>query len=142
MQNFIIKTHQKGTVYPQPHLFILNKGNNSGEPHKEPFTTFFVIIFEKETDAANLYFIALSLWKSYFWHQFFCGSVIPFLHIHNFRKEFCGKATIMMKEHEEHLKNVQALKLLEQQEKHFQKNLNLINDLRKAIIQRYCNQQI
>jgi hypothetical protein len=29
MQNFIIKTHQKGTVYPQPHLFILNKGSNS-----------------------------------------------------------------------------------------------------------------
>ena len=48
----------------------------------------------------------------------------------------------MIKEHEEHLKNVQALKLLEQQEKHFQKNLNLINDLRKAIIYRYCNKTV
>jgi hypothetical protein len=47
-----------------------------------------------------------------------------------------------MKEHEAHLKNVQALKLLEQQEKHFQKNLNLINDLRKTIFQSYCNQSV
>jgi hypothetical protein len=136
MQNFIIKTHQKGTVYPQPHLFILNKGNNSGKPQKEPFTNCFVIIFEKETDAENLYFIAFSLWKSYFWHPFLCGSVIPFLRIHNFRKEFSSKVTIMMKEHVEHLK------LLEQQVKHFEKNLNLINDLRKAIIYNYCKKNV
>ena len=48
----------------------------------------------------------------------------------------------MMKEHEEHLKNVQAFKLLEQRENQFQKNLNLINDLRKAIIYRYCNKTV
>ena len=142
MQNFIIKTHQKGTVYPQPHLFILNKGNNSGKPQKEPYANSFVIIFEKETDAENLFYIALSLWKSYFWHPFLCGSVIPFLRLHDFKKEFCRKATIMMKEHDDHLKNVQALKLLEQQEKHFQNNLNLINDLRKAIVYRYCNKTV
>lgn len=140
MLNFIIKTHQKGTVYPQPHLFILNKGNNSGKPHKEPFANCFVIIFEKESDAENIYFIAFSLWKSYFWHKFLCGSVIPFLRLHDFKKEFTKKATQLMQAHEAHLKSVQALKLLEQQEKNFQKNLNLINDLRKAIIQRYCNQ--
>lgn len=142
MQNYIIKTHQKGTVYPQPHLFILNKGNNSGKPQKEPFTNCFVIIFEKETDAENLYFIAFSLWKSCFWHPFLCGSVIPFLRTQDFRKEFCNKASIMMIEHEEHLKNVEALKLLEQQENRFQKNLILINDLRRSIIYRYCNKTV
>ncbi|WP_445713918.1 DUF6943 family protein [Flavobacterium sp.] len=44
-----------------------------------------------------------------------------------------------MKDHEEHLKNVQTLKLLEQSEKRFNENLNLINDMRKVILYRYCN---
>lgn len=86
--------------------------------------------------------VGSKFWKSYFWHAFLCGSVIPFLRIHDFKKEFSHKATIMMKEHEEHLKNVQAFKLLEQRENQFQKNLNLINDLRKAIIYRYCNKTV
>jgi hypothetical protein len=123
-------------------LFILNKGYNSGKPQKEPFSNCFVIIFEKESDAENIYFIAFSLWKSCFWHPFLCGSVIPFLRLHDFIKEFTTKATQLMQAHEEHLKNVHALKLLEQQEKHYQKNLNLINDLRKAIIYRYCNKTV
>jgi hypothetical protein len=44
-----------------------------------------------------------------------------------------------MKEHEEHQKNVAALKLLENQEKQFHQNINLINDLRRVILYRYCN---
>ena len=40
MQNFIIKTHQKDTIYSKPHLFLLNKGLNSGKPQKEPFSAF------------------------------------------------------------------------------------------------------
>jgi hypothetical protein len=142
MQNFIIKTHKKNTIYTQSHLFILNKGNNSGKPQKEPFTNCFVIIFEKGIDADNLYFIAFSLWKSNFWHKFLCGSVIPFLRLNDFKKEFNTKAISLMKEHEQHLKSVQTLKLLEQQEKQFQKNINRINDLRKAIIYNYCNKSV
>jgi hypothetical protein len=142
MTNFIIKTHKKDTIYTKPHLFILNKGMNSGKPQKEPFTNCFVIIFEKEVDAENLYFIAFSLWKSNFWHIFLCGSVIPFLRLHDFKKEFNIKSNLLMKEHEQHLKNVQALKLLEQKENQFQENIKLINDMRKVIIYRYCNKSV
>ena len=39
---------------------------------------------------------------------------------------------------ENHKKDVAALKLLEQQEKTFNQNINLINDLRRAILYRYC----
>ncbi|MFV8333926.1 DUF6943 family protein [Flavobacterium sp. GSP14] len=34
MPNFIIKTHQKSTVYKSNQIFILNKGMNSGNGAK------------------------------------------------------------------------------------------------------------
>jgi hypothetical protein len=139
MLNFIIKTHRVGTIYTKPHLFILNKGMNSGKPQKEPFTNSFVIIFQNEDDCESLFFIAYSLWKTKFWHQFLCGSVIPFLRLPDFKKEFFPKAKIMMEEHEQHVKHIAALKLLEQKEKQFHENINLINDMRRVILYRYCN---
>lgn len=139
MLNFIIKTHRQGTVYTKPHLFVLNKGMNSGKPQNEPFTNSYVVIFQNEDDCENLYWIAFSLWKSKFWHQHLIGSVIPFLRLPEFKKEFNSKAASLMQEHEEHKKNVAALKLLEQKEQQFHQNINLINDIRRVIIYRYCN---
>ena len=139
MQNFIIKTHKKGTIYSKPHLFLLNKGMNSGKPQKEPFTNSFVVIFDLEQDCENLYFVAYSLWKTNFWYQYLVGSVIPFLRLNDFKKEFFIKSKIMMEEHEAHIKHVAALKLLEQKEKQFHENINLINDMQRVILHRYCN---
>lgn len=138
MPNFIIKTHRKDTFYSKPHLFILNKGMNSGKPQKEQFTNSFVIIFEKEEDCESIFFVAYSLWQTKFWHQFLIGSVIPFLRLPEFKKEFNPQASLMMVEHEQHLKNVEALKLLEKKEKQYKEDINLINDLRRAILYRYC----
>jgi hypothetical protein len=138
MTNFIIKTHRKGTCYSKPHLFILNKGLNSGKPQKEPFTNSFVIIFQKPEECENFFFIALSLWQTRFWHQFLIGSVIPFLRLPDFKNEFAPRAKAMMEEHEQHQKNIAALKLLEQKETQFKENLILINDIRRAIMYRYC----
>jgi hypothetical protein len=138
MLNFIIKTHQKNTTYTKPHLFLLNKGMNSGKPQKEPFTNSFVIIFEKEKDCENLYFVAYSLWQTKFWHPHLVGSVIPFLRLNDFKKAFFQNANLMMEEHETHIKHIEALKLLEQKEKQFHENINLINDLRRTILYRYC----
>ena len=139
MQNFIIKTHRVGTIYSKPHLFILNKGLNSGKPQKEPFTNSFVLLFQTEEDCENLYFVAFSLWKTKFWHQFLIGSVIPFLRLSDFKKEFFVKSKVMMQEHETHVKHIAALKVLEQQEKQFHENISLINDMRRVILHRYCN---
>ncbi|CAN1544459.1 hypothetical protein MCEGE10_01901 [Flavobacteriaceae bacterium] len=138
MLNFIIKTHRVGTIYTKPHLFILNKGMNSGKPQKEPFTNSFVIIFQNEEDCESVFFIAYSLWQTKFWHPFLVGSVIPFLRLPDFKNEFIPKASLMMAEHEEHKKNVAALKLLEQKEKQFHENIKLINDMRRVILYRYC----
>ncbi len=138
--NFIIKTHTKDTQYNKPCLFLLNKGLNSGKPQKEPFTNSFVIIFENQDDVDNVFFISYSLWKTKFWHQFLIGSVIPFLRLQEFKKEFNQKVNALMQEHEKHKKSVAALKLLEEKENQFLKNLNLISDLRKAIIYQYIKQ--
>ena len=138
MPNFIIKTHQKDTTYKGNQIFILNKGMNSGKPPKEPFTNSFVIMFPDEKDAETVYWLAYSLWKSNFWHQFLIGSVILFLRINDFKKDFDFKVNEMMQEHDLHQKQVQALRLLEQKEDQLHKNINLINEMRRAILNRYC----
>ena len=137
MPNFIIKTHQKNAVYKANQIFILNKGLNSGKPQKEPFTNSFVILFEKEEDAETVYWLAYSLWKARFWHQSLVGSVIPFLRINEFKKDFNSKVNEMLQEHELHKKQVQALRLLEQKEDQFQKNIVLINEMRRSILNYY-----
>ena len=139
MLKFIIKTHKKGIIYTKPHLFLLNKGMNSGKPQKEPFRNSFVIIFENESDFDTINLTAYALWKTKFWHQFLKGSVIPFLSLQDIRKEFSMKVNQEIKDHEQHVKSVEALKLLEQSEKRFHENLNLINDMRRVILHRYCN---
>ena len=126
--NFIIKTHRKDTKYNKPCLYLLNKGLNSGKPQKEPFTNSFVVIFDNQEDLENIYFVAYSLWKAKFWHQFLIGSVIPFLRLFDFKKEFSSRVKTM----------IAALKLLEEQEIHFVNNLKLVNDIRNVIINRYC----
>ena len=138
MPNFIIKTHQKDTVYKGNQIFILNKGMNSGKPQKEPFTNSFVINCPDEKDAETVYWLAYSLWKSNFWHQFLIGSVIPFLLIKDFKKEFDSKVNAMMQEHELQQKQILALRLLEQKEDQLHKNINLINEMRRAILNRFC----
>ena len=61
MPNFIIKTHRKDTVYRKPHLFVLNKGINSGKPQKTQFTNSFVVIFENQEDLESVYWITYSI---------------------------------------------------------------------------------
>ncbi len=138
MPSFIIKTHQPKTSYKGNQIFILNKGMNSGKPQKEPFTNSFVINFANPEDAETIYWLAYSLWKARFWHQSLCGSVIPFLRIKEFKKEFISKVAELLQEHELHKTQVQALRLLELQETQFQKNILLINEMRRVILQRYC----
>ena len=139
MDTIFIKTHQPRAHYAKPHFFVLSKGLNSGKPQNEPFTNSFVLVFQTEEQKENVYWIAMSLWKTNFWHPHLKGSVIPFLTFYDFKKEFNPKATRLMREHEQHIKHIQALKLLQEQENHHNKNLHLISELRFAIMQRYRN---
>lgn len=137
MPNYIIKTHRKDTLYAKPHLFILNKGLNSGKPQMEQFTNSFVLIFETQEECESIFWVTYSMWQSKFWHRNLVGSVIPFLRINDFIKEFSSKADEMLNDFEQHQKDIQALRLLELKEKQFHQNINLINDLRRVILHRY-----
>lgn len=137
MPNFIIKTHQKDTVYKGSQIFILNKGMNSGKPSKEPFTNSFVISFQNNEDAETVYWLAYSLWKANFWHPSLIGSVIPFLRIQDFKKGFYEKVNQLLQEYEQHLKQVQALKLLEQKEDQLHQNIARIKEMRSTILHWY-----
>ncbi|MCL6462008.1 MAG: hypothetical protein I4O51_09075 [Flavobacterium micromati] len=139
MPNFIVKTHQKDTIYLGNQIFILNKGINSGKPQKEPFTNSYVIIFSSEEDAEMMYWLAYSLWQMKFWHQHLIGSVIPFIRIKCFQTEFDHKVTKMLSDFEQHQKDIHAIKTLEQQKQHLERNLKLINELKKCILSRYCH---
>lgn len=137
MTNFIVKSHVIGKTYEKPHFFVLNKGLNSGKPQNEPFINSFVIIFQSEADKEDVFWIAASLWKSKFWIPYLRGSVIQFLALQEFKKEFFPKVIRLLQEYEQHQKNVKALQLLQQQESHHAKNIHLINELRKTILLMY-----
>lgn len=137
MLNFIIRTHRKNTFYSKPHLFVLNKGLNSGKPQKTEFTNSFVIIFSNEEDLETVFWIAYSLWKSKFWHQFLCGSVIPFLRINDLKQNFSKRVNTLLLDQEAHQKDIKALRLLELKESQFHENIKLISDLRRVILHRY-----
>jgi hypothetical protein len=139
MPNFIIKTHQKDAFYRANQIFILNKGMNSGKPQKEPFTNSFVILFQNNENAETVYWLAYSLWKTKFWHQSLLGSVIPFLRLADFKKDFMSKVNEMLQEHDLHKKQIPALRLLEQKEDQLQKNIELIDEMRTAILNSYCS---
>lgn len=141
MMNIKIATHKPSTLYMSQHIFILNKGMNSGKPMHEPCPNCFVLVFPNEQDKESYYWLAYSLWKSKFWHSHLVGSVIPFLRIHDFKNHFLVKTRTMMEEHEQHLQNIKALKLLELKESQFHKNLALISDLKRAILYRYVNKK-
>lgn len=94
------------------HQFQKNNNNASVKPQKEPFTNSFVIMLPNEDDTETVYWLAYSLWESNFWHQFLLGSVIPFLRISDFKKDFDSKVNEMLQKHELHQKQVQALRLL------------------------------
>lgn len=138
MQNLFIKSHKPHAMYLGNHIFILNKGRNSGKPMYTPCANCFVIVFGNEVDKESYYWLSYSLWKSNFWHGHLVGSVIPFLRIIDFKRQFDIKTRIMTQEYELHLKSIKALKLLEKQETQFHKNLALINDMKRIILHRYC----
>jgi hypothetical protein len=139
MSNFTIKTHREDAVYTGSQIFILNKGINSGKPQKQPFTNSFVIIAANDLEAEKLYWLAYSLWKCKFWHQFLIGSVIPFLRIKDFENGFKSKLSKAEESHVHHSKNLKSLQLLEQKETELKQNIKLITELKAAIFYQFYN---
>ena len=137
MNDFTIKTHRPGIEYHQSHFFILNKGPNCGKPLKTPCPNCFVLQFASESCAENYYWLAYSLWKSSYWHQFLIGSVIPYFRIDEFTSEYKRKSARMFFEFDQHQKQIKALRLLEAQEENTRQQLYLIKIMRQRVLSWY-----
>lgn len=136
-QSLSIRSHKPGRGYIVPHLFILNKGHNSGKPLREARPNCFVVLFQDWEDYDSFYWLAYGLWKANFWRVYLVGSVVLFLRLFEFKKEFEAKALQLFNDAAAHQKNIDALRLLESKEAEFHKNLSLISDMRRVILYRY-----
>lgn len=138
MQNFIVKSHNPKSNHSNPHFFILSKGLNSGKPLEQPCPNCFVLEFQNQEEKENHYWLAYSLWQSNFWRYYLVGSVIEFLRITDFKNFFIQKSMMLQENGAQHLKNIRALKMLKEKESEFYKSINLLNQIRSAILQQYA----
>ncbi|MCC6182602.1 MAG: hypothetical protein IT237_12290 [Bacteroidia bacterium] len=76
-----IKTHKSGTMYHQPHFFILNKGLNSGKPFRHYVCNSFVFLADDEQERDFYYFMLLGLWELRFFRPHLKGSVIEYVRL-------------------------------------------------------------
>lgn len=83
-----VKTFVLDNEYTENCFFILNKGHNAGKPSKEYFINSFVVVVENKKDFDFLFYAAFALYKANYWKPFLIGSVIEFLRIGDFKKEF------------------------------------------------------
>jgi len=78
----------------QRHCFyILNKGNNSGRPNWKPHANSFAITAESQEEAKSLYWVAYTLWQSRELNPYIIGSVIPFIRMKEYKKQFAKALT-------------------------------------------------
>ena len=133
MLNFIIKTHRKDTVYTKPHLFVLNKGMNSGKPMKSSCPNCFVCIAGSEEEKEQLYWLCFALWYSKAFHYYHKGSVIQFITIDDI-KECLSKSLLKSNQNKADFQAaIQQAKKFEELENLYEKNLQLIRQARRAI---------
>lgn len=76
-----IKTHKSGTVYNQPHFFILNKGLNSGKPFRHYVCNSFVFLADDNQEKEFYYFLLLGLWELRFFRPHLKGTAIEFIRL-------------------------------------------------------------
>jgi hypothetical protein len=118
-------------------FFILNKGMNSGKPLEHPCPNCFTFNAADQAEKDHFYWICFGLWQSRSFHQHLIGSVIPFISLRELSQainQASEKAQANLSHFE---KTVEALKILDRQEKQFHRNLLLISEAKKAIFANY-----
>jgi len=118
-------------------FFILNKGMNSGKPMEHPCPNCFTFNASTQEEKDHFYWICFGLWQSRSFHQHLIGSVIPFIRLHELRQVINQASEKAQGNPANFLKTVEALKILDQHEKHYYHNLLLISEAKKAIFANY-----
>ena len=81
-----IKCHKFGNRYEKEHFFILNKGNNSGQPLPEYCANCFVFIADDIDEKEFFFFLFYGLWQGGLFRPFIGGSVIPSIRVDDLLK--------------------------------------------------------
>lgn len=139
MQALIIKSHRVGTEYNQPHLFILNKGNNSGKPLNQACPNCFVCLVDSTEEREQLYWILFSLWRSKSLHQYLRSSVIPFIINKDLADCIREAQSIATSKPEEFQKSVTILRKLDEMELQYKQSLKLIEEAKQIIFHKFSS---
>ena len=137
MSTFNIKSHRPGVSYNMPHLFILNKGNNSGKPLFIACPNCFVIQFQSEQEKGLIYWLLYSLWQSKAFYQYLRGSVIPFIVLNDLKSCLRDGLKKVAENSAQFEKAVAALRNLETMENQYKQNLLLIANAKRMLFYKY-----
>ena len=118
-------------------FFILNKGMNSGKPMEHPCPNCFTFNAADQTEKDHYYWLCFGLWQSKSLHPYLTGSVIPFIRLHDLNQAISQASEKAQASPANFLKTVEALKILDQHEKQYHRNLLLISEAKKAIFAKY-----
>jgi hypothetical protein len=118
-------------------FFILNKGMNSGKPMEHPCPNCFTFNATDQAEKDLYYWICFGLWQSKSLHPYLNGSVIPFIHLRDLNQVISQASEKALATPANFLKTVEALKILDQHEKQYHRNLLLISEAKKAIFANY-----
>lgn len=139
--NIQIKTYNQKYPITKPHFYILNKGLNSGKPQNEPFANSFTVSSKTKEESEQLYWLTFGLWRAKSFHPFLKGSVIPFLTINDcksilkdaLQKAEADKPTLK--------KSIKALRTLEEKQKQYLRNIQLIEEAKRIVFYRYARRR-
>jgi hypothetical protein len=118
-------------------FYILSKGMNSGKPMEHPCPNCFTFNATDQTEKDHYYWICFGLWQSRSFHQHLIGSVIPFIRLRELSQAINQASEKAQVSPANFLKTVEALKILDQHEKQYHRNLLLISEAKKAIFANY-----
>ena len=118
-------------------FYALSKGLNSGKPLDMPCPNCFVISCRNAKELDIYSSLLFGLWKSKAFHQFFVGSVIPFIRINDFKNLIFEQIKHIKGKEQVFTNDVQKVKALEQKEKQMYEQLLLISELKRIYITRY-----
>jgi len=140
-QAFTVKTNSLTADLSKPHFFVLSKGLNSGKPLENSCANCFVITCKSDKLREQLFWLCYGMWQSKAFHIYLRGSVIPFISIVEFRKAINEAFNKVEADKPKFDKSVNSLQLLEQKQKRFYENIQLIEEAKRIVMYRYIKRR-
>jgi hypothetical protein len=133
MEKIVIKCHRLGANYTQPHFFVLNKGENSGKPLRQPCPNCYVVLTETAYTADYLFWLSWGMWQGKAFHPYLRGSVIEYVTIGDYRKLLMNTYLQSLLHTEAVSKAIKTLQNVSNTEIAIRKQLRLLHDAKRAI---------